>query len=736
MIIINYEEIKERLKTAQKAGLLTKIHKMDKESIFEQVKYCTEILLDINDISKINICSLSYTILMIMHDLEISALKNPNEKTTKIGTFLRKSHQIILKYEKEVLQNNVMQSGKENIEYISKEKMLKEQEVKKEQTIKEEREKLPKRSQMIKEQEEQLLIALKEFENELRHRRKTLKMITAKKRKQLKELISYNYKLNGLLNSLSSRLVSIKEEKSALLKSMTKVGMDLYDYIEEYASSINELNKEFSVVKQEYDLYKKETLNMIKAMNPFTKKQGAKSIKKMPKNEEKQKPANITKSRQEINLCLQKSQTTCGRIVTDIIDLEYLLEEYKKLDVTNKKQVLWIQKIMQNNFHKLQKKFKEVSKEFQENLTLAKKYGIDIKTIEKDRNRIMTSAEKRLLKIEKALKNDVQKEKTYHLGQEQASYPVQIKEPFEVTKQEEVTQPKEMIKLTEQEETKEKLLQQKSYLASLKKLAPWALSGAALGLSASLIFPSVGLTGVGVLRLSYTGVKMVNKVISKKFLHAPTIIDQAIDMTKESVKKKYGTTKIYQKIAELNQWLRQPEIQWFLTGISFGYVLGNALDLHERFLEKPQASGVTTNLQEQITTETEKVMSNNQVVEPTIEQPTIPQTNILPDYHWLNTGETLDLSGVKQGFTNAMDAITNNNSTSVLSNLASQENGAFINNLYLSDGTVYTGNIGDLLNTGIDPSTIAARIKNQNGDFAYFNLKSILQTTKELVRTR
>ena len=39
MIIINYEEIKERLKTAQKAGLLTKIHKMDKESIFEQVKY-------------------------------------------------------------------------------------------------------------------------------------------------------------------------------------------------------------------------------------------------------------------------------------------------------------------------------------------------------------------------------------------------------------------------------------------------------------------------------------------------------------------------------------------------------------------------------------------------------------------------------------------------------------------------------------------------------------------------
>ena len=109
-----------------------------------------------------------------------------HDKTTKIGTFLRKSHQIILKYEKEVLQNNVMQSGKENIEYISKEKMLKEQEVKKEQTIKEEREKLPKRSQMIKEQEEQLLIALKEFENELRHRRETLKMITAKKRKQLK----------------------------------------------------------------------------------------------------------------------------------------------------------------------------------------------------------------------------------------------------------------------------------------------------------------------------------------------------------------------------------------------------------------------------------------------------------------------------------------------------------------------------------------------------------------------
>lgn len=735
MITMNYEEIKERLTKAQKAGLLTKIHKMDKVSLFEQVNYCTNILFDINDISQINICSLSYTILMIMHDFEISALKNPKEKITKIGAFLRKSHQIILKYEKELLQNNVIKNGEQNFKYISKEQMEKEKEVKQEKTKKEEQKEIPGRIQMIKEQEERLLIDLIDFEKELHTKRKILKTTTGKKNKQIETIISTHYMLNSLLNSFSSRLTSLKEEISALLKSLKKAGMYSYDYVEEFANSISKLNKKMEDVKKEHSLYKKASLEALKAINPLARKKEIKKSEKVLSAEEKKQSQKKDLSKQEINLLLQRSQADCGRLATDVIDFAHLLEENKKIVITDQKQALWIQNVMQDNFSNLQRRFKEVNREFQANLALAEKYGIDIKIIEKDRSRIMTSAKARLLQIEKTLKSSNQKEKMCYMIQNQEAISPKTPKSLETVKKEEIHQ-KEKIQLMKQEKNKEKLLQQKNFLASLKKLAPWALSGVALGFSASLILPSVGLTGVGVIRITYTGVKIANSVVSNKFLHAPTIIDQAIDMTKESVKKKYGTTKIYKKVAELNTWLRRPEIQWFLTGLSAGYVLGNILDLHEKLLNRPQTSGITTNLQEQIKTETEKVLSHNQAIEPVIEQPTIPPTDILPDYHWLKTGQTLDLSSIKQGFTNAIDAITNNNSTSILSNLASQENGTFINSLYLPDGTVYTGNIGDLLNTGIDPSTIAARITNQNGDFAYFNLKSILQVTKELVRTR
>ena len=128
--------------------------------------------------------------------------------------------------------------------------------------------------------------------------------------------------------------------------------------------------------------------------------------------------------------------------------------------------------------------------------------------------------------------------------------------------------------------------------------------------------------------------------------------------------------------------------------------------------------------------------------------PTTPTTPPVTgaNYDFLNnlkTGAPVDLSGVKEGFVDSWaarglyDNPAANEALRVKFNYATLENGTYIHSLRLRDGTVFTGNIEELLESGtIDPTEVAARIKNVNGDFAWFNLQDIVDMFSNAVRGR
>lgn len=271
-------------------------------------------------------------------------------------------------------------------------------------------------------------------------------------------------------------------------------------------------------------------------------------------------------------------------------------------------------------------------------------------------------------------------------------------------------------------------------------MAPWALGGMAVGLGASVVIPSVTLFGLGNIRIAYAGLKFTNKIVSKKFLNGqPTPIDKVIDMGKKKIQEKYGDTKVYNGAKKINDFLKKPEVQWFINGVSIGYSVGNMLNLHDRVVNNLSQKGV-----ENINTSTNELNSSNTNISNTPEPnapvpntPSAPTPDVssTPDYDWLTTGENVDLSGVEYGYTNAVNAIGNTDSLNLINELASQENGTFIKWLRLPDGSTFTGNIGDLLSTGIDPSAVAARVMNQGGDYAWLNLQDILEATESVGRS-
>ena len=312
-----------------------------------------------------------------------------------------------------------------------------------------------------------------------------------------------------------------------------------------------------------------------------------------------------------------------------------------------------------------------------------------------------------------------------------------------------------------------------AYLQSVKKLAPWALGGAVVGLGASIIIPSAALSGAGTIRLVYSVAKFTNKIISKKFLNGqPTPVDKVITNAKDAIKNKYGSTKIYKGIEKINEFLKKPETQWFINGMAVGYKIGNWLDLNGKvkslFETKNSTSTTVPNETANLQTEaTDPTVGESTVPQENIPQETIPQENIstqkparpiqkprpeiemdaptttptpeTTDYSWLDVGkdgDKIDLSGMKQGYTDsyaARGAYTGqyehlNKAVNLASKYATEANGTFISELRLPDGSIFTGNIGDLLKTGIDPSKIAARIANQNGDYAWGNLEDVLET--------
>lgn len=284
----------------------------------------------------------------------------------------------------------------------------------------------------------------------------------------------------------------------------------------------------------------------------------------------------------------------------------------------------------------------------------------------------------------------------------------------------------------------------KAYLKAVGKLLPYALAGAGVGLATATILPTITFSGLGTIRIAYQTAKLANKIVSKGFLNGrPTPVDNIVMNAKEKLKEKYGDKKIYQAVEKMNKLLKNPKVQWFLNGAAVGYKLGEALNLHDKLsdLMHPEKTTVDTNVmtpsaanevssQETILDKTNQGQGHEINPEKIVDTDSlhideaIDKNNI--SYADLNTGDNIDLSSVERGFVNSSNAIHEVDSVHLLTQLASRENGTSIKLLKLPDGTNFTGNIGELLQSGIDPNQVAARIVNQNGDYAWLNLQDVL----------
>lgn len=273
----------------------------------------------------------------------------------------------------------------------------------------------------------------------------------------------------------------------------------------------------------------------------------------------------------------------------------------------------------------------------------------------------------------------------------------------------------------------------KAYMKAVGKLLPYALAGAGVGLATATILPTVTFSGLGTIRIVYSTAKLANKIVSKGFLHGkPTPVDNIVMNAKDKLKEKYGDKKVYQAVVKVNEFLKNPKVQWFLNGAAVGYKIGEALDLHDKLnnMLHPEKNTVDTNVMpEQVANEIPKQ-------EPDINNPTpdnsanfdtpVSSEPNTPSYSDLNTGDNIDLSSVDHGFVNSANAMSDADPVHLLTELANRENGTSIKLLKLPDGSNFTGNIGDLLQSGIDPNQVAARIVNQNGDYAWLNLQDVL----------
>ena len=273
----------------------------------------------------------------------------------------------------------------------------------------------------------------------------------------------------------------------------------------------------------------------------------------------------------------------------------------------------------------------------------------------------------------------------------------------------------------------------KAYMKDVGKLLPYALAGAGVGLATATILPTVTFSGLGTIRIVYSTAKLANKIVSKGFLHGkPTPVDNIVMNAKDKLKEKYGDKKVYQAVVKVNEFLKNPKVQWFLNGAAVGYKIGEALDLHDKLnnMLHPEKNTVDTNVMpEQVANEIPK--QEPDINNPTpdnsanFDTPVSPEPNT-PSYSDLNTGDNIDLSSVEHGFVNSANAMSDADPVHLLTELANRENGTSIKLLKLPDGSNFTGNIGDLLQSGIDPNQVAARIVNQNGDYAWLNLQDVL----------
>ena len=309
-----------------------------------------------------------------------------------------------------------------------------------------------------------------------------------------------------------------------------------------------------------------------------------------------------------------------------------------------------------------------------------------------------------------------------------------------------------------------KLDEKEIYVKVMKKLVPflkYSVLGASVGLGASIIIPSVGVSMLGGIRITYSIGKCANKIWSKKFLKGqPTPIDKVIDLGKEKLKSfaKKSLKDSYEKWAlkakKVSLFLKKREVQWFLNGMAAGYVVGNYYDLNGKIFNNNLRSSLQNNLNSATLSDQNSPISRtvNDPYDLNVERqlkngPSLTRSNKLlnsesatnignqfsTDIEWLKTGENIDLSMVKEGFRDSLNAMTNKNSVGLLTEYATKGNGTFIKAFKLPNGEMFTGSIGDLISQGFDPSEISARVMNQNGDYAWLNVQDILNAYQNTI---
>lgn len=525
-----------------------------------------------------------------------------------------------------------------------------------------------------------------------------------------KNLANIRKRLQSAFQGYKLQLFGLDKKYHEILNRFKNLELDTKEFELQNAETMTPIKKKFTKVEKECNDFGVDVTHKVAQENQ--------EQPDMNNHEESENQKELTKTQL---YCKETTLTTLiERASADVTDFQLTLDFYKeKMESCNPEKCEKIKEKLQKLYNHYQLEMSDLHQKYLEVYKEYAKKGLSMEALEEYK-----------MDIEEIYRDF---EKIEDLCAELGLDPNQI-----------------TPETIEQREAKKKdLANMKSYLLSLKKLAPWALGGAVVGLGASVVIPSVTIAGLGSIRIAYSLAKFGNKIISTKFLNGePTPIDNAIDYGKTIVKnfgnRHFGEKKGYRKIREgvrnINNFLKNPKVQSVITGLSIGYVAGNIMNLNEKVDKlfqnsqpQPEGGAVTSNLRETIETETKKVFEQPEVPASPVETPEVPS------YEWIKTGETIDLTGIEEGYTNVYDAMANNNAVSLINELASQENGTFIEQFVLPNGEKFFGNMDALIEKceelGVKLENVGALISNQNGYYGYTTGEEIIEHALEMSKS-
>lgn len=628
--------------------------------------------------------------------VDTSELQNQEEEK------IQKYHKIYLTLQEEYQQKQIKDSAK-------KEEDTKQIDTQTESQPNEESTKKSK-AELLKELDHYELL-IKQFELDLEDFVDRLKFY---KQNSLtyttKNLATIRQRLQIDFQKYKLRLFGLDKKYHEILEHFKKLELDTKEFELQNIEITTPIKKKFATVEEECKAF---GINVT-----------SKTLKKTSKNTNANKQDKDENQKELTKAQLYCKETTLTTLIerasADVTDFQLTLDFYKeKMEFCNPEKCEKIKEKLQKLYNHYQLEMSDLHQKYLEVYEEYAKKGLSMEALEEYK-----------MDIEEIYRDF---EKIEDLCAELGLDPNQV-----------------TLETIEQREAKKKdLANMKSYLLSLKKLAPWALGGAVVGLGASVVIPSVTIAGLGSIRIAYSLAKFGNKIISTKFLNGePTPIDNAIDYGKTIVKnfgnRHFGEKKGYRKIREgvrnINNFLKNPKVQSVITGLSIGYVAGNIMNLNEKVDKlfqnsqpQPEGGAVTSNLRETIETETKKVFEQPEVPASPVETPEVPS------YEWIKTGETIDLTGIQEGYTNVYDAMANNNAVSLINELASQENGTFIEQFVLPNGEKFFGNMDALIEKceelGVKLENVGALISNQNGYYGYTTGEEIIEHALEMSKS-